>query len=84
MQTFLLGMISMASIIAALFFLRFWRATRDRLFILFALAFALEACNRAVFAYNGAQSENAVLYFSARLLFFLLILVAVVDKNLRR
>ena len=84
MQTFMLGMIAMGSLTAALFFLRFWQVTRDRLFVMFALAFALEAANRAVFAWNGAHSEQAGLYFGARLAFFALILAAVVDKNFRR
>lgn len=84
MQQFMLGMISMGALVAALFFLRFWRITGDRLFILFALAFALEAVNRAMYAYGGAQREEAMLYFVTRLAVFTLILIAVVDKNLRR
>lgn len=81
MQLFVLGMISMGFAVAALFFLRFWRASRDRLFLYFAIAFGLEAANRAIYAYNGAHSEEVTLYFSLRLVAFSLILWAIVDKN---
>ena len=39
MQPIVLGALAMASAVAGLFFLRFWRETRDRLFAMFALAF---------------------------------------------
>lgn len=84
MQTFMLGMISMGFAVAALFFLRFWRSSRDRLFLYFAIAFALESTNRALFAWNAARSEEVTLYFSLRLLAFALILWAIVEKNLVR
>lgn len=82
MQLFLLGMISMGSAVAALLFLRFWRTGRDRLFLWFAAAFALEAANRAVFAWQGAGDEATAPYLVARLVFFLLILAGIADKNL--
>jgi hypothetical protein len=84
MQLFLLGMIAMGCAVAALLFLRFWRSSRDRLFLYFAIAFGLEAANRAIYAFNGARSEEVTLYFSLRLVAFLLILWAIVEKNLAR
>ncbi|GHE42044.1 DUF5985 family protein [Vulcaniibacterium thermophilum] len=81
MQLFLLGMISMGSAVAALLFLRFWKNSRDRLFLLFALAFGLEAVNRALYAYNGVRNEDEPLYFGLRLVSYLLILYAILDKN---
>lgn len=84
MQLFLLGMISMGCAVAALLFLRFWRATRDRFFVMFASAFGIEAVNRALFAYNGASNEDDMLYFLTRLASFVLILAAIVDKNTAR
>lgn len=84
MQLFLLGMISMGCAVASLLFLRFWRGSRDRLFLFFAVAFGLEAANRALYAWNGARSEEVTLYFSLRLVAFVLILWAIVDKNLGR
>lgn len=84
MPLFLLGMIAMGCAVAALLFLRFWRTGRDRLFLYFAVAFALEAVNRAIYAFNGARSEEATLYFGLRLVAFLLILWAIVEKNIAR
>lgn len=84
MQLFLLGMISMGCAVAALLFLRFWRTSQDRLFLYFAVAFGLEAANRALYAWNGARSEEVTLYFSLRLVAFALILWAIVEKNLGR
>ncbi len=84
MQLFMLGMISMGFAVAALFFLRFWRTSQDRLFLYFAVAFGLEAANRALYAWNGARSEEVTLYFSLRLVAFALILWAIVEKNLGR
>ena len=42
----LMGAVAMASVVAALFFLRFWSQTRDHLFLFFAAAFALDAMTR--------------------------------------
>ena len=81
MQFFLLGMISMGSAVAALLFLRFWRMGRDRLFLWFAAAFLLEAGNRAAFALQGATNEATTPYLVARIVFFVLILAGIIDKN---
>ena len=48
-NTMLGGAIVMASLTIALFFLHFWKSTRDRFFLYFALSFALEAVNRILF-----------------------------------
>lgn len=82
MQLFLLGMICMGSAVAGLLFLRFWRTGHDRLFLWFAAAFFLEALNRAVFAWQGARDEATLPYLLARLVFFLLILAGILDKNI--
>ena len=84
MTQFLLGAIAMGSAVAALLFLRYWRRTGDRLFLYFSASFLLEAVNRALFAWNGAHSEEATLYYLVRLLAYGLILWAIVEKNLRR
>ncbi|TZF89260.1 hypothetical protein FW784_08945 [Lysobacter lacus] len=76
-------MICMGSAVAGLLFVRFWRTGRDRLFLWFAAAFFLESVNRAVFAWEGARDEATAPYLVARLVFFLLILVGIIDKNLR-
>ena len=65
-------------------FLRFWRQSRDRLVLYFSGSFLLEAVNRTLFAWNGAHSEEATLYYLVRLLAYGLILWAIVEKNLIR
>ena len=46
LQSFLQGAAAMGSLVAALFFLRFWTRTRDRFFQLFAAAFLIEGLSR--------------------------------------
>lgn len=76
------GAMVMGYLAAGLFFLRFWRDTRDRLFAIFAVAFWLLAVQRAVLSIVVHQGhEGGVWIYVLRLLAFLLILVAIVDKN---
>ena len=75
------GAIALAFGVAGLFFLRFWRDTRDRLFGLFAMAFFVLAANRVGIALSVVQGGQGDHYYWVRLCAFLLILVAIVDKN---
>ena len=84
MNLFLLGAIATATIVAAVFFLRFWRQTGDRLFLIFAAAFALEALSRIALAATANPSEGQPLFYIVRLISYLLILAAIVDKNVVR
>lgn len=84
MNLFLLGAIAMGCAVAAMFFFRFWRGTRDRFFLWFGLSFLIEALNRAHFALSGARYEEAQLYYLIRLGSYGLILWAIVEKNLPR
>ncbi|MBI3965425.1 MAG: hypothetical protein HY329_07295 [Chloroflexi bacterium] len=84
MSLFLLGAIAMASGAAGLFFFRFWMQTKDRLFLLFAIAFWIEAFNRTALALSTNPTEGAPLLYFVRFLAYALILVAIVDKNLQR
>ncbi|MCM5679222.1 DUF5985 family protein [Schlegelella sp. S2-27] len=83
MNSLLLGAIAMASVVASLFFLRFWRQTRDRFFLLFALAFLVDAVNRVALGLQHGTEEQEPLFYGVRLLSFSLILIAIIDKNLR-
>jgi hypothetical protein len=81
METFLMGAIAMAWGVVSLFFLRFWRETRDRLFLIFAIAFALLGSSRLIMAaIQEPQNEHTHLYWM-RLAAYLLILIAIADKN---
>ena len=78
---FFSGAAALASLAVALFFLRYWRETRDRFFALFGLAFAAFGLNRFVLALLGGPSENRAALYLIRLVAFLLILIAIVEKN---
>ena len=77
------GAIVMGYGLAALFFYRFWRQSRDRLFAIFALAFGVLGIQRILLSVPYWSSHPALLY-SVRLAAFLLILAAIVDKNRAR
>jgi hypothetical protein len=81
MTEFLAGGSALAAAAIALFFLRFWRQTGDRFFLLFALAFAVFAGNRTALAAIDPEDESRWWIYLLRLAAFVLILVAVVDKN---
>jgi len=73
------GALLMGYAVAGLFFLRFWRETHDRLFGFFALAFFLLSIQRLVIA----TTDTSSLIYLVRLAAFVVILVAIVDKNRR-
>ena len=84
MYLFMSGAIMMACWVAALCFLKFLRKTGDRLFAIFALAFFMMGLERLVLSLYGAPNEADPLVYVVRLLAFLLISYAVVDKNRAR
>ena len=81
MNHMLLGAIAMASFIAGLFFLRFWKSTRDRFFLFFAISFWIQAVNRVVQGLVDPAPENVPTLYLMRLVAFGLILFAIIDKN---
>jgi Fe2+ transport system protein B len=78
---FLVGFTAMGCFVIALFFARFWRTTGDRFFAWFALAFALFGANRVVLGFLSETSEARPVVYVVRLVAFLLIVAAIVDKN---
>ena len=84
MIEFLAGAVTLGFVVAAVFFLRFWRRTADRLFLLFAIAFALLALNQGLAQWLGAADERVGYTYLLRVLGFVLILAGIVDKNLAR
>ena len=77
----LLGMLAMAAIVAGAFFLRFWRRTRDRLFLLFAIAFVLMGVNWLLMPVVGRDEIQSPTLYLLRLIAFIIILIAIADKN---
>ena len=80
MIAFLHGMVAMGFIIAGLFFLRFWRRTKDRLFFVLALAFWLLALGQAFLGVSGAYPDQSWEFVPSLGAFSLLIL-AILMKN---
>lgn len=80
-EGFLLGMICAASLTASLFFLRFWRQTRDKFFLAFAFFFFAEAATRFSRIFSPHPGESSPGIYSIRLFALLLILIAIFYKN---
>jgi hypothetical protein len=78
---FLWGAASMVALAIGLFFIRFWRQTADRLFLLFSIAFWLLALNWIALAVVMPESEARHFFYVLRLAAFLLIAFAIIDKN---
>ena len=78
---FLWGGSAVASWVAGLFFVTFWRRTRDRFFLIFAIAFWLLSLNWLGLALTSPQDEARTLFYLVRMLAFLAIIAAIVDKN---
>ncbi len=81
MSEFMFGVIGMGLAVGSLFFLRFWRQTRDRLFALFALAFFVLAVNRVGLVLIARHDVKGDYLYWVRFLAFGLILLAIADKN---
>ena len=81
MKEFLIGVTSAGSLGVGLFFLRMWRETRDRFFALFGLAFWVLAFNWFLLVWAEPPGEHRHYFYVLRLVAFLLIIVAIVDKN---
>jgi hypothetical protein len=83
MRTFLWGALTMGCAVIALCFLRYWRTSRDRLFVFFGIAFAVLALNWVSLAIIDPQVEGRHYVYFFRLASFLLIIVGIVDRNRR-
>ena len=80
---FMGGAVTVGYLVAALFFLKFWRRTRDGLFAAFAAAFVLLAASQTTAVLFGIPDEALGGVYLLRLAAFLLIIFAVLRKNLR-
>lgn len=78
MNDFLHGAVAMAAFTVGLFFLRYWRTTRDPLFISFSIAFWLLTANWTIPTFAPELAPHAHLL---RFLGFGLIAYAVFAKN---
>jgi len=78
------GALCAGYLVAGLFFLRFWATTRDRLFAMFAASFGILAVQRVALALTRTVVEDQSPLYLLRLLAFLIIIFAIVDKNRAR
>lgn len=78
------GALTLGFLVAAVFFLKFWRRTKDSFFLTFAFAFALLAVNQAAPVALGIPREDQAPVYLLRLAGFALIIWAVLRKNLQR
>ena len=79
--TFIGGLATMGFTMGGFYFLKFWRRTRDGVFLSFGLGFLLLAFSAAIGAFLSKADDHAWSYLP-RLLAFLLIITAIVSKNL--
>ena len=80
-EAFLVGVIAAASATASLFFLKFWRETRDHFFLAFAASFFIDAVSRLVVPFLARPNEGRPEIYVVRLFGYLLILAAILWKN---
>lgn len=78
---FLSGLIVAGDLVAALFFLKFWRRSGDMLFAIFAAAFLLLALGQVLLALTNVPVEERSWIYLLRLAAFILIIFGIVQKN---
>lgn len=81
LDVFLLGVVVAFSFIAALYFLRFWKSTRDPLFLAFSLFFAVQGINFGSLLAVEHPNEGNLWHTVIRLVAVLGLLAAVAWKN---
>jgi hypothetical protein len=80
---FMLGFVATASLVAAMFFLRFWHRTRDFLFLAFAIAFLYQAISSTGSVFLAQLNSVNEWFYFVQLCTYLLILAAILAKNRR-
>lgn len=83
MIAFLRGALAMSCVVAGLFFLRFWRESRERLMLVLAGAFALLGSSWLFLAISGSNDESNAHIYALRAIAFGLIVLGIIDKNRR-
>jgi hypothetical protein len=83
MNSVLSGVLIAFYAIIALFFARFWVSARERLFAMFALAFTVLAIQRLALVITRSFVEDQTAFYVLRLIAFVIIIIAIIDKNRR-
>ena len=77
----LLGAVVMGDVMAALFFVRFWRMTSDRFFLFFTASFIADAVSRVVVDQGIPPFGHEALGYIIRVLSYLFIVAGILYKN---
>ena len=83
MHEYLWGLLTMATLMAALFFLRYWRIGRERLFLFLSIAFVALSSSWVALAMIRPSYEHRNVVYLLRLLAFAAIMIGIADKNRR-
>lgn len=78
------GALIFAYAVAGVHFIQFWRRTGDRLFAHFGAAFWLFALNQLAVSVPAVANETVGYVYLLRVLGFVIILIAIIDKNMFR
>jgi membrane-associated PAP2 superfamily phosphatase len=81
---FFSGLITAGFAVAALFFFRFWSRAKDGLFLGFALCFALLAISQSLTTLLGLPQEERSWIYLIRMAAFLVLIFAILRKNVGR
>jgi uncharacterized membrane protein HdeD (DUF308 family) len=83
-ESFLLGFVALASLVAGLFFVKFWRSTRDLLFLAFAAFFLIQGVNDIALLFFVRPNEGSSWLRLIQIFALFLILAAILRKNYGR
>jgi len=81
LNQFLSGATCFGFFIAATFFFRFWNKTRDWFFLMFSISFLLMAVERIIASCPLVGGEFQFYIYGIRLLAFVILIYAILDKN---
>ncbi len=81
LRLYMSGAMMTCCLAIGLFFIRFWRQTHDRLFLIFGIAFFILGAERMILASQSVENETSSTVFLVRLAAFILIIFAIIDKN---
>jgi uncharacterized membrane protein len=81
---FLSGALVLGYVTCGLFFLRFWKKTREGLFLAFASAFTLFGLGQTMLTIGDIPTEDRGSIYLIRLAAYLLILAAIYRENRAR
>ncbi len=75
------GAIAMGHLVVACFFVKFWRESRQRLFLYFACGFIVLTIHRTMFALTFGDPAWDTIPITLRLIGYLTILAGIIDRR---